>query len=46
MTAKEWMQNMFKAFGPCEYKATVYTDKGSMQLKSKGYREDGFVRVV
>jgi hypothetical protein len=40
MTAKEWMQDMFKVFGPCEYKAEVYTDKGSMQLKSKGYRED------
>lgn len=40
MTAKEWMQNMFKAFGPCEYKATVKTEKGSMELKSKGYRED------
>lgn len=40
MTAKEWMQNMFKAFGPCEYKATVKNDKGSIQLKSKGWRDD------
>lgn len=40
MTAKEWMHNMFRVFGPCEYKATVKTEKGSMQLKSKGYKED------
>lgn len=39
-SAKEWMQDMFKVFGPCEYKADVYNDKGSVQLKSKGYRED------
>lgn len=39
-SAKEWMQDMFKVFGPCEYKADVKTDKGSMQLKSKGWRDD------
>ena len=39
-TAKEWMQDMFRIFGPCEYKATVKTEKGSIDLKSKGYRED------
>lgn len=39
-SAKEWMTDMFKVFGPCEYKADVYTDKGSMTLKSPGYKED------
>ena len=40
MTAKEWMQDMMKVFGPCEYKAYVYNDKGSAEFKSKGWRDD------
>lgn len=39
-TAKEFMQDYFKVFGPCEYKATVYNDKGSAEFKSKNWRDD------
>jgi hypothetical protein len=39
-SAKEWMQDMMKVFGPCEYKAHVYNDKGSAEFKSKGWRDD------
>ena len=39
-SAKEWMQDMFKVFGPCEYKAEVITDKGSAIFKSTQWRDD------
>ena len=39
-TAKEWMHDMFKVFGPCEYKAEVITDKGSAVFKSPKWRDN------
>lgn len=40
MEAKEWMQSMAKAFGKYEYKVKYKNDKGQMELKSPGWRED------
>ncbi len=40
MDAKEWMQSMAKAFGKYEYKVKYQNDKGVVELKSPGYKED------
>jgi hypothetical protein len=40
MDAKEWMQSMAKAFGKYEYKVKYKNDKGQVELKSPGWRED------
>jgi hypothetical protein len=40
MEAKEWMQSMAKAFGKYEYKVKYKNDKGQVELKSPGWRED------
>ena len=40
MDAKEWMQSMAKAFGKYEYKVKYQNDKGVVELKSPGYRDD------
>jgi len=40
MDAKEWMQSMAKAFGKYEYKVKYQNDKGMVELKSPGYKED------
>ena len=40
MDAKEWMHAMAKAFGKYEYKVKYKNDKGQVELKSPGWRED------
>lgn len=40
MEAKEWMQSMAKAFGKYEYKVKYKNDKGQVELKSPGWRDD------
>jgi hypothetical protein len=40
MDAKEWMQSMAKAFGKYEYKVKYQNDKGMVELKSPGWRDD------
>lgn len=40
MDAKEWMRSMAKAFGNYEYKVKYQNDKGMVELKSPGYRDD------
>lgn len=40
MDAKEWMQSMAKAFGKYEYKVKYQNEKGQVELKSPGWRDD------
>ena len=40
MDAKEWMQSMAKAFGKYEFKVNYQNDKGMVELKSKGWKDD------
>ena len=40
MDAKEWMHAMAKAFGKYEYKVKYQNDKGMVELKSPGWRDD------
>lgn len=40
MDAKQFMQEMAKAFGKYEYKVKYQNEKGMVELKSPGYRED------
>ena len=40
MDAKEWMQSMAKEFGKYEYKVKYQNDKGIVELKSPGWRDD------
>ncbi len=40
MDAKEWMRSMAKAFGNYEYKVKYQNDKGQVELKSPGWKDD------
>lgn len=40
MDAKEWMQSMAKAFGKYEFKVKYQNDKGMVELKSPGWKDD------
>lgn len=40
MDAKEFMQSMAKAFGKYEYKVKYQNEKGIVELKSQGWRDD------
>lgn len=40
MEAKDWMKSMANAFGQYEYKVKYQNDKGVVELKSSGYKED------
>jgi len=40
MEAKEWMQSMAKEFGKYEYKVKYQNEKGMVELKSPGWKDD------
>lgn len=40
MDMKDWMKSMANAFGNYEYKVKYRNEKGVVELKSPGYRED------
>ena len=40
MDAKQFMQEMAKSFGKYEYKVKYQNDKGQVELKSPGWRDD------
>ena len=40
MSAKEWMQDMAKAFGKYEYKVKYKAEAGYVELKSPGWKDD------
>ena len=40
MDAKQFMQSMAKEFGKYEYKVKYQNDKGMVELKSPGWRDD------
>lgn len=40
MDAKQFMQSMAKEFGKYEYKVKYQNEKGIVELKSQGWRDD------
>jgi len=40
MDIKDWMKSMAHEFGSYEYKVKYQNDKGMIELKSPGYKED------
>lgn len=40
MDMKDWMKSMANVFGNYEYKVKYRNEKGVVELKSPGYRED------